>query len=210
MAPALARQVFVCGLIALAITAPWAAPAAARTHERRRPQLYASIQRPPRPARLPRLPECPTVDVALRGTIDSKHARAGDRFTFSTLDEIHVHLKPIRRGTRGAGFIETLTHSRGNGRPGYLVLDARYLVLPDGSHIAASFAPGSDGQSAAYVAAGTTDAPGLLGYTPLVAATSVYNLFHHGKDAALIRGTRVPVIVGDGLAAGTCKVSWMP
>ena len=154
--------------------------------------------------------ECPSVAVAITGTIDSKRARPGDRFEFVTLETIHVNLKPIVRGTRGAGFIETVSHARGNGRPGYLILDARYLRLGDGRHVPASFAPGSDGETAAYIAAGNTDAPGFLGYTPLVAATSVYNLFHHGKDAALVRGTRVPIIVGDGLSAGTCSVSWMP
>ncbi len=196
------------GLLALAAAfapAGEAARALARSHHH---PAHSAAPRalPPRH----RGRECPTVDVALSGTIDSKHARPGDRFQFVTLETIHVDLKPIPRGTRGAGFIETLAHSRGNGRPGYLVLDARYLLMANGGHIPASFTPGSDGQTAAFVAAGTTDAPGLLGYTPLIAATSIYNLFHHGKDAALIRGSRVPIIVGDGLAAGTCSVSWMP
>ncbi len=194
---------FVVVVVVLAPMGPWA-PAAARSHKH-----HARSAAPVRPAPRYRGPECPTVDIALLGTIDSKHARPGDRFEFVTLDTIRVALKPIPRGTRGAGFIETLAHSRGNGRPGYLILDARYLRLSNGRHVPASFAPGSDGRSAAFIAAGSTDAPGLLGYTPLIAATSVYNIFHHGKDAALIRGSRVPIVVGDGLAAGTCAVSWM-
>ncbi|GAC1309181.1 MAG: hypothetical protein NVSMB19_22780 [Vulcanimicrobiaceae bacterium] len=190
-------------LFAIATTvAPLAASARGHGHHHARPAA-------PGPAPRRHGPECPTVDVALAATIDSKHARPGDRFEFVTLDTIHVNLEPISRGTRGAGFIETLAHSRGNGRPGYLILDARYLRLRDGRHVPASFAPGSDGRSAAFISAGSTDAPGMLGYTPLVAATSVYNVFHHGKDAALVRGSRVPLIVGDGLAAGTCSVSWM-
>jgi hypothetical protein len=191
-------------IVALFVPVGESARALARSH--------AHHARTATPRAIPRRhgPECPTVDVALIGTIDSKRARAGDRFEFITLATIRIELKPIPRGTRGAGFVETLAHSRGNGRPGYLVLDARYLRMPGGRHVPASFAPGSDGQTAALVLAGSTDAPGILGYTPLVAATSVYNLFHHGKDAALVRGSRVPIIVGDGLAAGTCSVSWMP
>ncbi len=187
-------------------------PVAARKHDRTRHATRAAPRHIPSHGRAARaqLQECPTVDVALLGTVDSKRARPGDRFEFVTLDTIYVHLHPLRRGMRGAGFIETLGHARGNGRPGYLVLDARYVRMPDGSHVPASFAPGNDGRSAAFVAAGSTDAPGLLGYTPLVAATSVYNLFHHGKDAAVVHGSRFPIIVGDGLSAGTCRVSWMP
>ncbi|GAC1311194.1 MAG: hypothetical protein NVSMB21_20270 [Vulcanimicrobiaceae bacterium] len=100
-------------------------------------------------------------------------------------------------------------HARGSGRAGYLVLEARYLELRDRRHLAASFAPGNDGSTVAVIASGSTDAPGALGFTPLVAATSVYNLFHHGKEAALLRGSRLPVVLGDGLAAGSCGLSWL-
>jgi len=162
-----------------------------------------------RPAR-PRLAECPSVQVSVVRTIDTKRAKAGDRFEFATAYDIRVNLRKIARGTRGAGFIETLDHSRGGGHSGYLVLNAQYIRLPNGRHVPVAIAPGSDGQSAAFIVAGRTDMPGALGYTPLVAFTSAYNLFHHGKDAAVVAGTRFPIIVGDGLAAGTCRVSWMP
>ena len=161
------------------------------------------------PASARRFTECPSVDVVLTRTIDTKHARPGDRFQFKTLHPVWIALHKVPRGTFGAGFIETLDHSHGSGRSGYLILNAQYLKLVDGAHVPVSFAPGSSGRSEAYVTAGNTDVPGGFGYTPLTVVTSAYNLFHHGKDAALVAGTRFPVVVGDGLSEGSCRLSWM-
>ena len=162
------------------------------------------------PAAARRFTECPSVDVVLTRTIDTKRARPGDRFQFKTSQPVWIALRKIPRGTFGGGFIETLDHSHGSGRSGYLILNAQYLRLRDGNHVPVSFAPGSSGRSEAFVTAGNTDVPGGFGYTPLTVVTSAYNLFHHGKDAALVRGTRFPLIVGDGLSEGSCRVSWMP
>ncbi len=172
--------------------------------------MTATLLLAPVPVSAARHNECPSVDVVLTRTIDTKRARAGDRFQFKTLSPVWLALRKIPRGTFGAGFIETLDHSHGGGRSGYLILDAQYLRPPGGRHVPVSFAPGSSGRTAAYVTAGGTDVPGAFGYTPLVVVTSAYNMFHHGKDAALVAGTRFPLIVGDGLSSGTCRISWMP
>jgi hypothetical protein len=152
-------------------------------------------------------PVCPQVDAVLGATIDTKVVKAGDRFRFTTRGPVEVDGMTIAAGTTGLGLIATLDHSKSQGHSGYLVLEARYLELPDGSHVPVTFRPAGDGRSDAFVRAGSSDA-GLLGYLPFYigTATGVYNTFHHGKDAAVVAGTVLPLIVGDAFYAGTCSI----
>jgi hypothetical protein len=105
------------------------------------------------------------------------------------------------------GLIATLDHSKSQGHSGYLVLETRYLARADGSHVPVSFVPGGDGRAQAFVRAGSSSA-GLIGYLPYYIGTAagVYNTFHHGKDAAVVEGTRIQLIVGDAFYTGTCRV----
>jgi len=152
------------------------------------------------------LPACPTVNVSLLATIDTKIAKPGEIFRFQTVAPVALGTQLIAAGTQGVGLIEVLDHSKSNGHSGYLVLDARFLALADGTHVPVAFVPGTNGQSFANVGAGSSDAPGILGYIPYYIGTAagVYNYFHHGKDAAVTAGTQMPLVVGDGIETATC------
>ena len=152
------------------------------------------------------LTTCPTVNVSLLATIDTKLAKPGDVFRFQTLAPVAVSGASIAAGTQGAGLIEVLDHSKSNGHAGYLILDARYLKLADGTHLPVAFVPGTDGRSFADVGAGNSYAPGILSFIPYYVGTAagIYNFFHHGKDAAVIAGTTMPLVLGDGIEEGTC------
>lgn len=157
------------------------------------------------------LPPCPSVVAGLGATIDTKKVKPGEIFRFSTLDPVRVGDTLIPPGTNGVGLIETSDHSKSQGHSGYLVLEARYVELADGTHVPVAFRPGDDGHSQAFVRAGSSSA-GILGYLPYYIGTAagVYDAFHHGKDAALVAGARLPLIVGDGLYSGTCGVTVDP
>ena len=151
------------------------------------------------------LPACPTAQGRLVATIDTKVAVPGDRFAFVTLAPVSYAGRAIPAGTPGTGVVMTLDHSKSHGEAGYLVLEARYLQPADGPRVPVSLQPGTDGDSDAYVRAGDSNAPVVLGYVPYVGiGAGVYNYFHHGKDAALVAGTMLSLVVGDDLAAGTC------
>jgi hypothetical protein len=153
------------------------------------------------------LPLCPLAHVALQGTLDTKIVKSGDVFRFATTAPATLGSQAIPAGTPGAGLIEVMNHSRSGGQSGYLILDARFLSLADGTNVPVAFAPGTDGRSFARIDAGNSDA-GLIGYLPYYIGTAagIYNYFHHGKDAAVLDGTVMPVVLGYGAELGTCSV----
>ncbi len=149
---------------------------------------------------------CPTVEATLDSTLDTKKVVPGDVFRFTTDAPVTFESQTLPQGTPGAGFIAVMDHSKSQGHAGYLVLDARFLAPPGGPHVPARLAPGTDGESFAFVGAGNSFAPGILGYIPYYVGTAagVYNFFHHGKDAAVIAGTKLSLVLGDGIEMGTC------
>jgi|GEM_PF-788887 len=153
------------------------------------------------------LPPCPLALVALKGTLDTKIVKPGDVFRFATTASATYGAQTIPAGTLGVGLIEVMNHSKHGGQAGYLVLDARFLSLADGTYVPVAFAPATDGRSFAFVGAGSSDA-GLIGYLPYYIGTAagIYNYFHHGKDAAVVDGTVMPVVLGYGAELGTCSV----
>ena len=128
-------------------------------------------------------------------------------FAFATVAAATFEGRDIPVGTPGQGIVATLDHSKSRGESGYLVLEARYLELSDGTYVPAMFVPGGDGRSDAFVRAGSSDAPSPLGYIPYVGtAASIYDYFHHGKDAAVVAGAPLALVLGDGYFRGTCYV----
>ena len=150
---------------------------------------------------------CPTVEAALSSTIDTKKVKPGEVFRFSTLGPVTLDGDAIPAGTPGVGLIVTSDHSKSQGHSGYLVLEARYLEAGT-AHVPVTFLPGGDGHSQAFVRAGSSSA-GILGYLPYYIGTAagVYDAFHHGKDAAVVAGAHLPLVVGDGFYSGTCRVT---
>lgn len=167
----------------------------------------AAVADQPLPATAP-LPACPTIAATLDATIDTKKVKAGEIFRFTTLDAGAYNNAPIPAGTPGVGLIATLDHSKSQGHSGYLVLEARYLAPSGGAHVPVALVPAGDGRAQAFVRAGSSDA-GFISYLPYYIGTAagVYNVFHHGKDAAVLRGTRLTLIVGDEFFAGECALA---
>ncbi len=153
------------------------------------------------------VPLCPMVSASLDATIDTKKVRAGDLFSFTTLAPALSDAGPIPLGSHGVGVIETMNPAKSQGLTGYLVLEARYLALPSGAHVPVAFVPAGDGKAQAFVRAGSTDA-GILTVLPYYIGTAagIYDAFHHGKDAAVVRGTDMPLVVGDGYYTGACRL----
>ncbi|MGD0473064.1 MAG: hypothetical protein ABSB70_07575 [Candidatus Velthaea sp.] len=152
-------------------------------------------------------PACPQVAAGLSATIDTKKVKAGEMFHFATTGPVTSDGVTIPAGTNGIGLIATLDHSKSQGHSGYLVLEARYLERADGVHVPVTLLPGGDGHAASFVRAGSSSA-GLIGYLPYYIGTAagVYNTFHHGKDAAVVAGAPLQLLVGDAFYAGTCRV----
>jgi hypothetical protein len=159
-----------------------------------------------RPA-LAAAPLCPMISATLDATIDTKKVRAGDLFSFTTVASATSDAGPIPLGSHGVGVIQTMNHSRSQGLTGYLVLEARYVELPGGAHVPVAFVPAGDGKAQAFVRAGSSDA-GILTVLPYYIGTAagIYDAFHHGKDAAVVRGTDMPLVVGDGYYTGACRL----
>jgi hypothetical protein len=157
------------------------------------------------PAQSDARPPCRHVLVAMEDNVDSSKSKAGDVFQFRLVDATTAPdgtALPV--GTLGYGVVANAAHAERGGRGGYLALETRFFLAPDGHHIPAIIDRFNDNASSALGA--TANAPGLLGMIPIVGyAVGGYDAMHHGKDATIPRGTRVGVFVGDDAALGTCR-----
>jgi hypothetical protein len=150
-------------------------------------------------------PLCPHGLVAVDETIDSSRARAGDVFKFVVVDTVSAtDGTQVPSGTVGYGVVANASHAGGGGRGGYLALETRFVVLPDGKHEQVIIDRFNDELSTA--AGSSANAPGVLGLIPIVGyAVGGYDAMHHGKDATIPRGTRIGIFLGDDAALGTCR-----
>ncbi len=150
-------------------------------------------------------PPCRHALVAMEDNVDSAKSKAGDVFQFRLVDATTAPdgtALPV--GTLGYGVVANAAHAERGGRGGYLALETRFFLAPDGHHVPAIIDRFNDNASSALGA--TANAPGLLGMIPIVGyAVGGYDAMHHGKDATIARGTRVGVFIGDDAALGTCR-----
>jgi hypothetical protein len=151
-------------------------------------------------------PECRHAIVAMDVDVDSARVHAGDPFTFRIeSDATAPDGTPIPAGTLGHGTVQVAQHAQRGGRGGYLVLDARFLALANGTHVPVTIDPvrGTN----AVATGGSGNIPGVVNALPFVGyVTGPYGFIHHGKDATIQRGTRLAVIIGDDAALGTCRI----
>jgi hypothetical protein len=179
--------------------APQGGPAAAATTA---PQAPAEA---PTPIPLAQRPPCARALVAVLDDVDSARAHAGDPFSFRIVDAATApDGSPIPAGNIGYGVVAIASHAGRGGQGGYLVLETRFLAPANGPHVPVVIDRGTD--AAAVALGGSANAPGLLGMIPFVGyAVGGYDSLHHGKDATIPKGTRIPVLLGDGAALGTCR-----
>jgi hypothetical protein len=150
-------------------------------------------------------PPCVHGLIAVQETIDSSTAHAGDVFHYAIVDGVTApDHTPIPAGTTGFGIVANSAHAERGGRGGYLALETRFLVLPDGKHVQVIIDRFDDELSTA--AGSSANAPGVLGLIPIVGyAVGGYDSLHHGKDATIPRGTKIGIFLGDDAALGICR-----
>jgi hypothetical protein len=150
-------------------------------------------------------PPCTRVLVAMDENVDSAHAKSGDSFKFRLVDDaVAPDGTRMPSGTLGYGIVAISSHAGKGGQGGYLALETRFFVTPDGKHVPAIIDRANDQAASALGASG--NAPGVLGLIPIVGyAVGGYDAMHHGRDATIPRGTRVGVLIGDDAALGACR-----
>src|SRR5271166_3169233 len=82
------------------------------------------------------LAPCTIVAVEMLDSVDSSDARPGDFFRFQTVNAVTSGARiiiPAR--TIGEGDVVIAAPAGRSGRAGTLVLEPRYLILPNGSHL---------------------------------------------------------------------------
>jgi hypothetical protein len=157
-------------------------------------------------ADVPPLPRCEVADAHLVTRLDSAVNTPGDAFTFTLAESVAARgsAPAIAEGTKGFGVVAFADHAHGSGAPGKLVVEPRYLLLPDGTHYPVMADP-ELGEN--FVEGSTRNVPGALELVPGIGlAVTGYNALHRGKEVVLAAGLAFRVVLGDELAAAECFV----
>jgi hypothetical protein len=158
------------------------------------------------PARALVMDRCTVVAVQMMDTVDSSDARPGDFFRFETVNAVTsgaTVVVPAR--TMGEGIVAVASPAGRNARPGTLVLEPRYLMLPSGRHLNVVLNHNTD----SLEESGRNDSlPGYLGAIPLFgvgAAIGMFNYFRKGKNIVVPRGTMFSIFPSDDPAVERCQ-----
>lgn len=158
----------------------------------------------PRAARLPNVPPCTTVAVAMLDTIDSATAHLGDFFRFETVTAISDGQRVVVPAhTIGYGVVSVASAAGSGGRAGTLVLEPEYLVLPNKIELGVVL----DHYAGDMMSSGRSgELPGYLGMAPLLgAAIGLFNAFHHGQNVVVKKGTKFSIFPADGPQTQRCQ-----
>jgi len=155
-------------------------------------------------------PPCTRATVAMVDDVDSAHAHPGDSFRIRTVEPVTAaDGSTIPAETAGFGVVAIAHHADRGGRGGYVVIETRYIALANGTHLPVTI----DWASAARATAtgSSQNIPGIVGAVPLVGyVLGPYGFLHHGRDIIIPRDARIPVILGDDVASGACRVVPLP
>lgn len=157
-------------------------------------------------ALLGKLNPCTVVAVQMVDDVNSSEARPGDFYRFETINAVTIGDKivlPAR--TMGYGIVSVASSAGRGGRPGTLVLEPRYFVLPGGDH----FGVVLDHNASDLQRSGNSgNMPGYLGAIPVPgvgAAIGLFNYFHHGKDIEVKKGTIFSVFPSESPSVEKCQ-----
>lgn len=152
------------------------------------------------------LDPCTVVAVEMVNTVNSAQARPGDFFRFQTVNAVTVGARVvIPARTMGYGIVAIASPAGREGRAGSLVLEPRYLVLPDGTHLGVVL---NHHTNALDPTGKSGDAPGLLGAIPVPgvgAAVGIFNYFHKGKNIEVQRGSVFTIFPSDDPSVERCQ-----
>ncbi len=155
---------------------------------------------------MPGLNQCTVVAVQMIDDVDSSNARPGDFFRYETINAVTAGKKVvIPARTIGYGVVVIAAPAGSDGRPGTLVLEPRYLVLPSGEHLGVVL----DHNTSDLQRNGSSgNMPGYLGAVPvpgLGAAIGIFNFFHHGRNIEVKKGTAFTIFPSDSPTSRRCQ-----
>lgn len=150
---------------------------------------------------------CTIVAVQMMDTVDSRDARPGDFFRFETVNAVTSGANVvIPARTMGYGIVAVASPAGPHdARPGVLVLEPRYLMLPNGKRLGVVLNHNTDGLSKAGANA---QIPSYLGAIPIPgvgAAVGLFNYFRHGKNIVVPRGTMFSIFPSEDPSVETCQ-----
>jgi len=150
---------------------------------------------------------CSVVAVQMMDSVDSSDARPGDFFRFETVNAVTSGPSVvIPQRTMGYGVVAVASPAGAHdARPGVLVLEPRYLTMPDGKRLGVVLNHNTDSLDKA----GANDSiPGYLGAIPIPgvgAAIGLFNYFRKGKNIVVRRGTVFTVFPSDDPSVEHCQ-----
>jgi hypothetical protein len=152
------------------------------------------------------LDHCTVVAVEMMDSVDSSDARPGDFFRFETVNAVTSGARVvIPARTMGYGVVAVAAPAGRDARPGTLVLEPRYLELPDGTRLGVVLNHNTD----ALDKSGPSDGiPGYLGAIPVLgvgAAIGIFNYFRKGKNIVVPRGAVFTVFPSDDPSVEHCQ-----
>jgi hypothetical protein len=155
------------------------------------------------------LPPCPIVHATLAGPLDSATANLGDRITFTTIAS-NDGADALPAGLTGYGIVDYVQHAR-RARGGELSIEARYVVRADGTKV-----PVTSVSAYAVTKGSSRDVPGVAGVIGIFKGTvpevisgtlGAYGFLHYGAEAVIPAAAQIELVVGDGIADGTCSIA---
>ncbi|MGA8534401.1 MAG: hypothetical protein WB615_09875 [Candidatus Tumulicola sp.] len=160
----------------------------------------------PRPAAALSIEPCTVIAVEMMDEVDSSDARPGDFFRFQTVNAVTTGARVvIPARTMGEGIVAVASPAGRESRPGTLVLEPRYLIMPGGGHVGVVLNHNTDSLEKAGAGAGI---PGYLGAIPIPGvglAIGAFDYFHKGKNIVVKRGTLFTVFPSDNPAVEHCQ-----
>lgn len=152
------------------------------------------------------LDRCAVVAVQMMESVNSSDARPGDFFRFETVNAVTSGARVvIPARTMGEGIVAVASAAGRDARPGTLILEPLYLVMPDGSHLGVVLNHNTDSLDKSGASDGI---PGYLGAIPVFgvgAAVGIFNYFRKGKNIVVPRGTVFTIFPGDDPSVERCQ-----
>jgi hypothetical protein len=140
--------------------------------------------------------------------VDSSDARPGDFFRFEIINAVTSGAKiVIPARTMGYGVVTVASPAGRDARSGVLVLEPRYLMLPNGKRLGVVLNHNASGDPLDK-AGSSSGIPGYLGAIPLIgvgAAIGIFNYFRKGKNIVVPRGTVFTIFPSDDPSVETCQ-----
>jgi hypothetical protein len=149
---------------------------------------------------------CTVVAAEMMDSVDSSDARPGDFFRFQTVNAVTDGTKVvIPARTMGYGVVTVAAPASRDAHPGTLVLEPRYLLLPDGQRLGVVL---NHNTTALDESGATNGIPGYLGAIPVLgvgAAIGLFNYFRKGKNVVVRRGTVFTFFPSDDPSVERCQ-----